>query len=98
MVLIKNTFPPHSRLPCGICNLPARGPYAWLGHAWEGTCNSASPFPDELNKDYGEPTGLCTETEPGKSGVFKRTWTKAAVTVDCNKFVGTIDMKQLPRA
>ena len=77
---------------------PARGPYAWLGHAWEGTCNSASPFPDELNKDYGEPTGLCTETEPGKSGVFKRTWTKAAVTVDCNKFVGTIDMEQLPRA
>jgi hypothetical protein len=72
--------------------LAARGPYAWVGHSWEGTCNSPSPFPEELDTDYGEPLGLCRETEPGKSGVFKREWTKATVTVDCNRFEGTIDM------
>ena len=31
----------------------------------------------------GEPQGLCAETAPG-SGVFRRTWSKATVEMNCN--------------
>jgi hypothetical protein len=55
--------------------LLVRGPYAWLGHGWLG-CSREYEVPPLLNADYGEPTGLCSETAPG-SGVFTREWTKA---------------------
>jgi len=87
--------PPEQRLTGLAIFLAARGPYAWIGHGWQGTCNSKSPFPDELAQDYGEPLGLCEETVPGKSGIFKRSWTKSIVTVDCNTFVGSIDTHPL---
>jgi hypothetical protein len=45
-----------------------------------------------LNWDFGEPTGLCSETAPN-SGVFKRSWTKADVEMDCNTWTPTITMK-----
>jgi hypothetical protein len=36
--------------------------------------------PDALNVDYGIPTQLCQESAQG-SGIFKREWTKATVTM-----------------
>ena len=74
--------------------LLVRGPFAWLGHAWLG-CSHVYQFPDALNVDYGEPVGgaLCAETKPG-SGVFTREWTKASVSMDCNKWAPSIVMKK----
>ena len=84
--------------------LLARGPYAWLG--W-GVWGMTWPFnpepahgglppspegvarPKEIDMDYGVPNGLCFEAE---QGVFKRKWSKAVVTMDCNKFQGQIQM------
>ena len=71
-----------------------RGPFAWLGHGWHG-CSKDYPFPKELNLDYGEPTNggeVCKETGAG-TGIFTREWTKASVTMDCNKWEGTVTMK-----
>ena len=47
--------------------------------------------PDVLDRDYGEPTGLCEETADG-SEVFTRKWTKSTVTVDCAKYEATVVM------
>jgi hypothetical protein len=68
-----------------------RGPYALLGHGWLG-CSRDYVVPPEINADYGEPTGLCTETAPS-SGVFTRDWTKATFQLDCNTWTPTITMK-----
>ena len=74
--------------------LLVRGPYAWLGYSWIG-CNNGNtnPIPYErpagLDADYGVPLGLVAETAPG-SGVFRREWSKATVTLDCNTFNATI--------
>eukprot|EP00730_Choanoeca_flexa_P015068 TRINITY_DN6822_c0_g1_i1.p1 TRINITY_DN6822_c0_g1~~TRINITY_DN6822_c0_g1_i1.p1 ORF type:complete len:447 (+),score=75.41 TRINITY_DN6822_c0_g1_i1:2-1342(+) len=85
--------------------LLARGDYAWLGWgAWgmtwpfnpEPAHGELPPLPHgvarpaQLDKDYGEPTGLCEETSPG---VFVRAWTKADVKLDCHSFKGSIVMK-----
>ena len=67
-----------------------RGPYAWLGHGWLG-CDRTYEFPDQLNLDYGEPIGLCKETEVNSS-VFVRQWSKATVVMDCNSWTGSIKM------
>eukprot|EP00040_Diaphanoeca_grandis_P005810 m.34623 g.34623 ORF g.34623 m.34623 type:complete len:429 (+) comp17008_c1_seq1:66-1352(+) len=71
--------------------LLVRGPHAWLGHGWSG-CSRVYEWPAALDVDYGEPTGLCTETSKG-SGVFTRDWTKATVKTDCNSFTSSITMK-----
>jgi hypothetical protein len=65
-----------------------RGPYAFLGWGWGG-CGFTPLFPDIFMADLGEPTGFCSETAPG-SGVFTRPWTKAAVSMDCNAYKGTV--------
>ena len=52
--------------------------------------HSPPQVPDELNFDYGEPTGLCTETSPG---VFSRDWTKATVKMDCSTWTPSIVLK-----
>jgi hypothetical protein len=70
--------------------LLVRGAYAWLGHGWKG-CSKSYPFPREFDIDYGEPAGLCKETAPN-SGVFSRKWSKAAVSMDCKAWKGTITM------
>ena len=83
-----------------------RGPYAYIGHSWmvcvhpSGyvTGNSVKGYerPLQLDVDYGEPVALkgsCTETVPGKSGIFTREWTKADVQMDCNTWQATIKMK-----
>eukprot|EP00039_Didymoeca_costata_P016527 m.298166 g.298166 ORF g.298166 m.298166 type:complete len:68 (+) comp16407_c0_seq37:517-720(+) len=66
-------------------------PYSWLGHGWKG-CSRDYLFPEELNKDYGVPSGLCKETAPN-SGIFVRDFSKATVQMDCGKWEGTITMK-----
>lgn len=69
--------------------LLTRGPYAYLGHGWLG-CSRTYQVPEQINWDYGTPTGLCTETS---TGVFKREWTKATVSMDCNTWTPTITLK-----
>jgi hypothetical protein len=84
-----------------------RGPHAWIGYAWNGCSFGANPaggrqnqsfsFPDMLDSDYGVPvplTGGCTETVPGISGIFTRTWSRAHVQFDCQTWAGSIT--QLP--
>lgn len=78
--------------------LLARGPYAWLGWGlwgmtWPFNAEPAHgelppspdgvPRPEIIDRDYGEPVGLCHEDAPG---VFTRLWTKTRVTLDCNTF------------
>ena len=46
-----------------------------------------------LDRDYGEPKGLCSETQ---KDVFVRHWTKSTVTVDCNAYTSTIQMLGTP--
>ena len=48
--------------------------------------------PEQLNWDFGEPTGLCTETAPN-SGVFTRDYTKSTVQLDCNTWTPTLTLK-----
>ena len=71
--------------------LLARGEHAWLGHGWRG-CSLEYVFPEALNRDYGEPTGICKETAE-HSGVFTREWTKASIQMDCNTYTPEIKMK-----
>jgi len=71
--------------------LLVRGDYAFLGHGWLG-CSKFYHFPDELNVDYGTPTGVCKETAEG-SEVFVREWTKSKVQMDCKTYTPTITMK-----
>jgi hypothetical protein len=68
-----------------------RGPYAWLGHGWLG-CSREYEVPEQINWDYGEPTGFCKETG-ANTGIFKREWTKATIEMDCNTWTPTIKMK-----
>jgi hypothetical protein len=81
-----------------------RGDYAWLGYAWLGCTSDSTPghgggpagrytspveMP-ELAPDFGVPTSPFAEV--GNSGVFKRTWTKATVSMDCNSYEPSIVM------
>jgi hypothetical protein len=68
--------------------LLVRGPYAALGHGWLG-CSRKYIFPAELNRDYGQPMGLCHETS---TGVFQRKWSKATVQMNCNTWTPSITM------
>ena len=70
--------------------LLVRGPRAYLGTGWVG-CSRNYVYPSALAVDYGEPTGICAETAPG-SGVFKRTYTKSVVTMDCATWTSSIVM------
>lgn len=72
--------------------LLTRGPYAWLGHGWLG-CSRTYQVPEQINWDFGEPTGMCAETAPN-SGVFRRDWTKATVQMDCNTWTPSIVLKE----
>lgn len=80
------------RPPACLCSQ-----YGWIG------CSSGSEPPSgsgsnqeyqwlpEWDIDYGEPTGVCSETQPGKSAVFTRSWSKADVKFDCNTMTPTIN-------
>lgn len=66
-----------------------RGPFAFFGYGWVG-CSQIYTRPKELDADYGTPLGLCKETA---TGVFSRGWTKATVSLNCNTWKGSIQMK-----
>eukprot|EP01048_Picozoa_sp_COSAG05_P008710 COSAG05_NODE_678_length_7984_cov_3.957134_3_plen_811_part_00 len=77
--------------------LLARGDYAWLGYGWQGCVGGNAsvggtdgkwPRPALLEKDYGQPIGLCKEVTNG-SGVFERTWTRSHIQLDCNSYEAT---------
>eukprot|EP00035_Acanthoeca_spectabilis_P011791 m.208344 g.208344 ORF g.208344 m.208344 type:complete len:364 (+) comp15448_c0_seq22:435-1526(+) len=72
--------------------LLTRGPYAYIGHGWEGLCTADYSIPEEFAMDHGTPLNNCSETAPG-SGIFTREWTKATVTVSCPTLSGSIRMK-----
>lgn len=80
--------------------LIARGPYAYVGHGWEGARlkRQLGAFPswDQMwDRDYGVPTGLCEEAS---SGVFQRLWTSGPVSLDCNSWTAalpTIELKMI---
>ena len=90
--------------------LLARGPYAYVGwsswgmgwpfnpepaHGTLPAIPSGIPVPVEWHADYGVPSdAVCRETEPGKSGIFTREWTKASVRLDCGAFQGSVVPKR----
>ena len=65
-----------------------RGPHALIGHGWL-SCSKKYQYPEELNSDFGEPLGLCSETGAG-TGVFVRNFTRGSVAMDCNTQVPTL--------
>ena len=78
-----------------------RGPWAWAGYgvwgmSWPaGTSfispnGTSAPVPLQFAVDYGYPSGPCEETTT--AGVFKRTLSKASVTLDCNAWSANITM------
>ena len=70
-----------------------RGPYAFLGSGWQGCSPTLRyEFPDELNDDFGDPSGVCEESSPG-SGVFVRDFSKSTVQMDCSTWTPTITWK-----
>ena len=75
--------------------LLVRGPFAWLGFGWVG-CGLKGLYdrPAEMDIDYGVPVGDCGEV--GNSGVFRREWSKANVSLDCGSFTGKIEMTAGP--
>ena len=86
--------------------LLVRGEFAWLGYGYQGCSSDRRSFPGNswkssgyewpelLDRDYGVPLGACSETSPGDSQVFAREWSKASVSLDCNTFEASIEMKQ----
>lgn len=71
--------------------LLVRGPYAWIGSGWAGSCDGfmADPYwPPALDADAGTPlTPYFNETAPG---VFNRSWTGVAVGFDCTSWEGSL--------
>ena len=67
-----------------------------IGTGWVG-CGMDGMYarPAELDIDYGHPVGDCAETAAG-SEVFARPFSNANVSLDCKRFVGTIDMTAGP--
>jgi len=78
--------------------LLSRGPFAWLGHNWMGCFgeyfapNATAIRPAQVDVDYGTPIDTaCKETSAG-SAIFTREYSKASVEMDCNSFIGKINM------
>lgn len=76
--------------------LLTRGPYAYIGYDWNGCygdgvndrkLSNGYHRPPLWDEDFGTPQGSCFQTADG-SGVFRRNWTNAVVTWDCNEVVG----------
>ena len=82
--------------------LASRGPHSWLGYGWMGCgCGWSNggqmpcdlyQRPAALDLDYGVPTERCQEIA---NGVFRREWTKANVTVDCNAYMSEVTLKHM---
>ena len=67
--------------------LHAPGPYGFIGHQWEGTCNSDYTLPSAFLGDYGTPLGNCST---GDNVTWSRRWSKVTVTIDCSDLTATI--------
>ena len=68
-----------------------RGDYAWLGFGFMSCHNDTNyTLPAVLHGDYGTPTGPCTSEG---SGVFRREYTKASVSMDCGRWLGRVETK-----
>ena len=61
--------------------LLTRGPYGFIGHGWQGTCDSDYSLPSEFLQDYGTPLDNCTSID---NITWTRRWTKATVAVSCD--------------
>jgi hypothetical protein len=73
-----------------------RGPYAYFGFGeWGMTWQTSPPlpFPAIIHEDFGEPTGPCTETIPGSSQIFVRSFTKANISLNCESYETTVQFK-----
>jgi hypothetical protein len=78
--------------------LVQRGPYGFLGTAWVGCVGEGkSRHSNEtyvraaaFDRDYGTPLGLCKEVS---DGVFRREFTKATASHDCNTGKSSVTMK-----
>ena len=78
--------------------LVQRGPYGFLGTAWVGCVGEGkSRHSNEtyvraaaFDRDYGRPLGLCKEVS---EGVFRREFSKATASHDCNTGKSSITMK-----
>ena len=74
--------------------LLTRGAYAYVGYDYRGPwINYHQPYPRPVlwDVDYGLPQANCAETAAG-SNVFRRQWSKADVTWDCNSARGEIKL------
>lgn len=76
--------------------LLTRGPYAILGYSWCGCTNGAQERPRaaEWDEDFGEPVDEHCVASDAASGVYKREYSKATVTWDCNAGHGKIVRQQ----
>ena len=78
--------------------LVQRGPYGFLGTAWVGCVGEGkSRHSNEtyvraaaFDRDYGTPLGLCKEVS---EGVFRREFSKATASHDCNTGKSSIAIK-----
>ena len=68
--------------------LLVRGPYAWMGDGWNGCQGVPTPLPPQVFLDYGVPLGNTTLVA---HNVFRRQWSKAQVTFDCNSYNASIE-------
>jgi hypothetical protein len=67
--------------------LLTRGPYGFIGHGWQGTCNGDYSLPAAFMQDYGTPFDNCSSTD---NVTWTRRWTKATVTINCATLKSTI--------
>ena len=80
--------------------LLTRGNWSWIGYDWNG-CHRESdyypPQPPQWSEDFGVPLEMCHEvpnlnaSNHTPTGVFKRRWSKATVTWDCEARSGVVD-------
>ena len=66
----------------------------FFSDSWCGCTNGEEmrPRAKEWDEEYGEPKGVCKETQAG-SGIYEREWTKATVQWDCATAHGKISAK-----
>ena len=43
--------------------LLTRGPYGFIGHGWQGTCNADYSLPPAFLQDYGAPVDNCSSAD-----------------------------------
>ena len=77
--------------------LIVRPPHGYIGSGWLG-CDAAGQPPVHtwealFDLDVGEPRDLCHELSPG---IFRRSWSKGSVQLDCNTFHPTLNFSLKP--